>query len=613
MGAPKVARCGKRRTMAGKSSIIQSTTRHRLRKLSKFDLADLEWTNNIPDCPVYNPSEQEFDHPLAYLQMIAPEASKYGICKIISPIAASNAASFVLMNEKKDFKFETNVQPLRLSKWNEKDIITFPMRGRKYTYHEFEALANKAFLSRFCSSGGLPSSLVEKQFWHEMVHGEKGTVEYGVNIEGSAFSCDPDDRLGTSKWNLKNFSRLLQSPLRLVDKEIPGITDPMLYIGMLFSMFAWHVEDHYLYSINYHHSGANKTWYSVPGYAASQFEKTVLDHVYGNRILTKHEEDGAFQFLVHKTTMFPPNVLLQHDVAVYKAVQKPGEFVITFPRAYHAGFSHGFNCGEAVNFATGNWFPLGAEASRRYAHLRMQPVIPYEELLCKEAMLVYKPSKVKSFKNKPKDMASYQAVVQSFLHLMQFYKTSLLQLKTTRKLSNSSNTTGSLTCSLCQRDCYVAYLLCKYCHSHPICLFHDIAPRTCLCGMDYTIFKRKDIFALEDAAKSFQQEKECIDTFSLSSIFSSNTNECIKDLKTCENLNVKLQNNPWDEENSASGTANSLGAVYSIKNNVKSTTKMKHWKRNGSPSVRGTTRLGIIYNLRKRKSKLIMSSSSIFP
>lgn len=28
---------------------------------------------------------------------------------------------------------------------------------------------------------------------------------------------------------------------------IQGVTDPMLYIGMLFSMFAWHVEDHYLY------------------------------------------------------------------------------------------------------------------------------------------------------------------------------------------------------------------------------------------------------------------------------------------------------------------------------------------------------------------------------
>lgn len=45
--------------------------------------------------------------------------------------------------------------------------------------------------------------------------------------------------------------------------------------------------------------------------------------------------------LLGKTTLFPPNILLEHDVPVYKAVQKPGEFVITFPRAYHAGFSHG--------------------------------------------------------------------------------------------------------------------------------------------------------------------------------------------------------------------------------------------------------------------------------
>ncbi|KAF3577003.1 hypothetical protein DY000_02028598 [Brassica cretica] len=47
---------------------------------------------------------------------------------------------------------------------------------------------------------------------------------------------------------------------------------------------------------------------------------------------------------------------------VYKAVQRPGEFIVTFPMAYHAGFSHGFNCGEAVNFAMGDWFPFGAIA-----------------------------------------------------------------------------------------------------------------------------------------------------------------------------------------------------------------------------------------------------------
>lgn len=41
---------------------------------------------------------------------------------------------------------------------------------------------------------------------------------------------------------------------------IPGVSTPMLYAGQLFSTFAWHVEDHFMYSINYQHLGASKTW-----------------------------------------------------------------------------------------------------------------------------------------------------------------------------------------------------------------------------------------------------------------------------------------------------------------------------------------------------------------
>ena len=42
-----------------------------------------------------------------------------------------------------------------------------------------------------------------------------------------------------------------ESVLRVLDMDIPGVTSPMLYLGMLFATFAWHVEDHYMYSINY--------------------------------------------------------------------------------------------------------------------------------------------------------------------------------------------------------------------------------------------------------------------------------------------------------------------------------------------------------------------------
>ncbi|MBA0621489.1 hypothetical protein Godav_007104 [Gossypium davidsonii] len=506
-------------------------------KVDKFDTSDLEWTEKIPECPVYCPTKEEFEDPLVYLQKIAPEASRYGICKIVSPLVATVPAGVVLMKEKVGFKFSTRVQPFRLAEWDTDDKVTFFMSGINYTFRDFEKMANKVFGRRYYSAGCLSATYLEKEFWHEIAYGKTESVEYACDVEGSAFSSSPSDPLGSSKWNLEvlisegpteliplysipklprsvisgkvviyRLSRLPKSTLRLLETAIPGVTDPMLYIGMLFSMFAWHVEDHYLYSINYHHCGASKTWYGIPGHAASKFEKVVKEHVYTNDILSADGEDGAFDVLLGKTTLFPPSILLKHDVSVYKAVQKPGEFVITFPRAYHAGFSHGFNCGEAVNFAIGDWFPLGAIASLRYAHLNRAPLLPQEELLCKEAMLLYTSLELEDLDYSLADLAAHHCIKVSFVKLMRFlHRARWSVMKSRACTSISPNYYRTIVCTLCKRDCYVAFINCS-CNGHPVCLRHDIRSLHFPCGSYRYLFLRDDVAEMEAAAKKFPEE-----------------------------------------------------------------------------------------------------------
>ncbi|OWM88255.1 hypothetical protein CDL15_Pgr003667 [Punica granatum] len=418
-------------------------------KMDKFDVKDMEWTEKIAECPVYYPTKEEFEDPLVYLQKIAPVASKFGICKIVSPLTAV-PAGVVFMKEKAGLKFTTRLQPLRLAEWDPDDKVTFSVSRRNYSFREFEKMANKVFARRYFSAGSLPASYVEKEFWHEIACGKSRTVEYASDVDGTAFSSSPNDPLGRSSWNLKNLARLPNSTFRLLETAIPGVTDPMLYIGMLFSMFAWHVEDHYLYSISYHHCGAYKTWYGVPGNAASDFERVVKEHVYTN----------------------------------------------------------GFNCCEAENFSIGDWFPFGALARRRYAALNRAPILPYEELLCKEAMLLSASSGLEEsscFSKAELDLR--RCIKASFVKLMRLQhraRQSLTKAKTFNGIFPVSH--GTILCNLCKRDCYVAYLNCK-CYSHPVCLHHGVPSMKSPCRSDFDLFLRDDILEFEAEARKFEREE----------------------------------------------------------------------------------------------------------
>lgn len=74
--------------------------------------------------------------------------------------------------------------------------------------------------------------------------------------------------------------------------------------------------------------------YAVPGDYADQFEEVMRKTV---PELFKVHPDLLFLLI----TMISPRVFVENNVPVYTTLQKPGEFMITFPRAYHAGFSHG--------------------------------------------------------------------------------------------------------------------------------------------------------------------------------------------------------------------------------------------------------------------------------
>ena len=47
-------------------------------------------------------------------------------------------------------------------------------------------------------------------------------------------------------------------------------------------------------------------------------------------------------------------------------MQRPGEFVVTFPEGYHAGFSTGHNIAEAVNFTSPSWLEDGMRCYDMY-------------------------------------------------------------------------------------------------------------------------------------------------------------------------------------------------------------------------------------------------------
>uniref|UniRef100_A0AAX7TQZ3 [histone H3]-trimethyl-L-lysine(4) demethylase n=1 Tax=Astatotilapia calliptera TaxID=8154 RepID=A0AAX7TQZ3_ASTCA len=273
-----------------------------------------------------------------------------------------------------------------------REAFGFEQAVREYSLQSFGEMADH-FKSDYFNMPVhmVPTELVEKEFWRLVSSIEEDViVEYGADISskdvGSGFPVrDGKRRLmgdeedyANSGWNLNNMPVLEQSVLTHINVDISGMKVPWLYVGMCFSSFCWHIEDHWSYSINFLHWGEPKTWYGVPASAAEKLEAVM-------KKLAPELFDSQPDLLHQLVTIMNPNVLMEHGVPVYRTNQCAGEFVVTFPRAYHSGFNQGYNFAEAVNFCTADWLPMGRQCVAHYRRLHRYCVFSHEELLCKMA------------------------------------------------------------------------------------------------------------------------------------------------------------------------------------------------------------------------------------
>ncbi|XP_012369051.1 lysine-specific demethylase 4D-like [Octodon degus] len=218
-------------------------------------------------------------------------------------------------------------------------------RKKPMTVREYQHLANS---KEYQAPPHRNFEDLERKYWKNRLY---DSPPYGADISGSLFDES------TKQWNLGRLGTILDLLEQECGVVIEGVNTPYLYFGMWKTTFAWHTEDMDLYSINYLHFGEPKTWYAVPPEHGQRLERLARELFPGSSRVC-----GAF--LRHKVALISPTVLRDNGIPFSCMTQEAGEFMVTFPYGYHAGFNHGFNCAEAINFATLRWIDYGKVASQ---------------------------------------------------------------------------------------------------------------------------------------------------------------------------------------------------------------------------------------------------------
>lgn len=296
--------------------------------------------SSIPRIQVFRPTMEEFKDFSKYIAYIEScGAHKAGLAKIIPPEGWTP--------RKNGYDNIKLVIPAPISQ-----VVTgsqglyqqLNIQQKSMTVKEFQALAES---NKFKTPNHFDYEDLERKYWKNITY---NSPIYGADVSGSLY----DD--GVEEFNIQSLNTILDMVKESYEIQIEGVNTAYLYFGMWKTSFAWHTEDMDLYSINYLHFGAPKSWYVVPPEHGRRLERLAAGFFHGS-----HQSCPAF--LRHKMTIISPAILKKYTIPYQKITQEPGEFMITFPFGYHSGFNHGFNCAESTNFALPRWIEYGKRST----------------------------------------------------------------------------------------------------------------------------------------------------------------------------------------------------------------------------------------------------------
>lgn len=312
-----------------------------------------------PTCKImtFRPTMEEFKDFNKYLvYMESQGAHRAGLAKVIPPKGWKPRRTY---DDIDDLRIDAPIQQMVAG---QSGLFTqYNIQKKPLTVQEFRRLANS---DMYCTPRYLNYEDLERKYWKNLTF---VSPIYGADVSGSLYDEDVEE------WNIAH----LNSILDVIDEDcgvsIQGVNTPYLYFGMWKTSFSWHTEDMDLYSINYLHFGEPKSWYAIPPEHGKRLERLATGFF-------PNSFKGCEAFLRHKMTLISPSILKKYGIPFDKITQEAGEFMITFPYGYHAGFNHGFNCAESTNFATVRWIDYGKVAtqctcSKDMVKISMEPFV----------------------------------------------------------------------------------------------------------------------------------------------------------------------------------------------------------------------------------------------